>query len=51
MNGLAIHLEQRSILSWSWRPIPRRYGPTRVRGWNRLRLLSAGDSTFKYDPQ
>jgi predicted dithiol-disulfide oxidoreductase (DUF899 family) len=49
-NGIAHHLAQNADLAIVAAADPaalRDYG--RQRGWNRLRLLSAGDSTFKYD--
>jgi predicted dithiol-disulfide oxidoreductase (DUF899 family) len=49
-NGIAPHLAQNAdlvIVAAADVPALRDYG--RRRGWNRLRLLSAGDSTFKYD--
>jgi predicted dithiol-disulfide oxidoreductase (DUF899 family) len=49
-NGVAHHLAQNIDLAIVAAADPatlRAYA--RERGWNRLRLLSAGDSTFKYD--
>jgi predicted dithiol-disulfide oxidoreductase (DUF899 family) len=49
-NGIAHHLAQNADLVIVAAADPetlRAYG--RQRGWDRLRLLSAGDSTFKYD--
>lgn len=49
-NGVAHHLAQKldfAVVAAADLPTLRSYG--RERGWNRLRLLSAGDSTFKYD--
>ena len=50
MNGVAHHIAQNvdfAIVAAA-DPAPLR-AHARARGWNRLRLLSAGDSTFKYD--
>ena len=50
MNGIAHHLAQNvdfAIVAAADLVTLREYA--RVRGWNRLRLLSAGSSTFKYD--
>src|SRR5436189_1711671 len=50
MNGVAQHVAQNidfAIVAAAELPALRAHG--RDRGWNRLRLLSAGDSTFKYD--
>ena len=50
MNGVAQHVAQNvdfAIAAAAQLPALRAHG--RDRGWNRLRLLSAGDSTFKYD--
>jgi len=49
-NGLAIHLEQKvdPVVVVAADPATVR-AHARSRGWNRVRLLSAGDSTFKYD--
>jgi predicted dithiol-disulfide oxidoreductase (DUF899 family) len=49
-NGVAHHLAQNldlAIVAAADPPTLRAFA--RERGWNRLRLLSAGDSTFKYD--
>ena len=49
-NGIAHHLAQNvdlAIVAAADPPTLRAHG--RQRGWDRLRLLSAGDSTFKYD--
>jgi len=49
-NGVAHHLAQNvdfAIVAAADPAMLREYA--RGRGWNRLRLLSAGDSTFKYD--
>jgi predicted dithiol-disulfide oxidoreductase (DUF899 family) len=49
-NGIAHHLAQNvdlAIVAAADQPTLRAYA--RNRGWNRLRLLSAGESTFKYD--
>ncbi len=49
-NGVAHHLAQNvdfAIVAAADLPTLRAYG--RDRGWDRLRLLSAGESTFKYD--
>jgi predicted dithiol-disulfide oxidoreductase (DUF899 family) len=49
-NGIAHHLAQNvdlAIVAASDPATLRAYA--RERGWNRLRLLSAGESTFKYD--
>jgi predicted dithiol-disulfide oxidoreductase (DUF899 family) len=50
MNGVAHHLAQRvdfAIVAAADLPTLRSHA--RARGWNRLRLLSAGSNTFKYD--
>jgi predicted dithiol-disulfide oxidoreductase (DUF899 family) len=50
MNGVAPHVAQNvdfAIVAAAELPALRAHG--RDRGWNRLRLLSAGNSTFKYD--
>ena len=49
-NGVAHHLAQNVDLAVvaAADPVALR-AHARARGWNRLRLLSAGDSTFKYD--
>ena len=49
-NGVAEHLAQNinvAIVAAADTPALRAHG--RARGWNKLRLLSAGASTFKYD--
>lgn len=49
-NGVAHHLAQNvdvAIVAAADPPTLRAFG--RDRGWNRLRLLSAGESSFKYD--
>src|SRR4029453_12265769 len=49
-NGIAHHLAQNvdlAIVAAADAATLRAYA--RNRGWNRLRLLSAGESTFKYD--
>ncbi|MET8808116.1 DUF899 family protein [Streptomyces sp. NPDC004546] len=49
-NGVAHHVAQNAdlvVLAAAEPPTLRRHA--RARGWSRLRLLSAGDSTFKYD--
>lgn len=50
INGVAHHILQNvdfAIVAAADPAALRAHG--RARGWNRLRLLSAGDSTFKYD--
>jgi predicted dithiol-disulfide oxidoreductase (DUF899 family) len=50
MNEVAHHVAQNidfAIVAAAELPVLRAHG--RDRGWNRLRLLSAGNSTFKYD--
>jgi len=50
MNGVAHHVAQNidfAIVAAAELPALRAHG--RDRGWNRLRLLSAANSTFKYD--
>jgi predicted dithiol-disulfide oxidoreductase (DUF899 family) len=50
MNGIAQHVAQNvdfAIVAAADLPALRAHA--RDRGWNRLRLLSAGNSTFKYD--
>lgn len=50
VNGVAHHLVQNidlAIVAAADLPALRAWA--RTRGWNRLRLLSAGNSTFKYD--
>jgi predicted dithiol-disulfide oxidoreductase (DUF899 family) len=50
LNGIARHLEQKVDLAVVVAADPAAFrAHARSRGWNRLRLLSAGDSTFKYD--
>jgi len=49
-NGIAHHLAQNldfAVVAAADLPTLRAYA--RERGWDRLRLLSAGDNTFKYD--
>ena len=49
-NGVAEHLAQNvnfAIVAAAEVPVLRAHA--RARGWNRLRLLSAGSNTFKYD--
>ena len=49
-NGIAQHLAQNvdvAVVAAADVPALRAFG--RSRGWNKLRLLSAGESTFKYD--
>lgn len=49
-NGIAHHLAQKIDLAIvAAADLPALRTLARNRGWNRLRLLSAGDSTFKYD--
>ncbi len=49
-NGVAHHLAQNIALAIVAAADPATLrAHARNRGWNRLRLLSAGDSTFKYD--
>ena len=49
-NGVAHHLAQSIDLAVVAAAEPAALrGHARTRGWHRLRLLSAGDSTFKYD--
>src|SRR5438132_8705226 len=49
-NGIAHHVAQNVDLAIVAAADPSTLrGWARERGWNRLRLLSAGDSTFKYD--
>ena len=50
LNGVAHHLAQNvdvAIVAAADLPALRKHG--RTRGWDRLRLLSSGPSTFKYD--
>jgi len=49
-NGLAHHIAQNvdlAIVAAAYLPTLRAHA--RTRGWDKLRLLSAGDNTFKYD--
>jgi len=49
-NGIAHHVAQNVDLAIVAAADPKTLRAySRERGWNRLRLLSAGDSTFKYD--
>ena len=49
-NGVAHHLAQNIDLAVvAAADLPALRAHARTRGWHRLRLLSAGDSTFKYD--
>jgi len=49
-NGVAHHIAQNVDFAIVAAADPRTLrAHARVRGWPRLRLLSAGDSTFKYD--
>jgi len=49
-NGVAHHLEQSIDLAVvAAADLPELRAHARKRGWHRLRLLSAGQSTFKYD--
>jgi predicted dithiol-disulfide oxidoreductase (DUF899 family) len=49
-NGIAHHLAQNVDLAIvAAADLPELRAHARNRGWDRLRLLSAGDSTFKYD--
>ena len=49
-NGVAHHLAQNIDLAVvAAADLPQLRAHARARGWHRLRLLSAGDSTFKYD--
>jgi predicted dithiol-disulfide oxidoreductase (DUF899 family) len=50
LNGVAHHVAQNvdlAIVAAAELPLLREHG--RARGWHRLRLLTAGTSTFKYD--
>jgi len=50
LNGVAHHLAQNvdvAIVAAADPPVLRKHG--RTRGWDKLRLLSSGTSTFKYD--
>ena len=50
LNGVAQHVAQRADLAIvAAADPPALRGHARARGWNRLRLLSAGSSTFKSD--
>jgi len=50
MNGVAHHIAQNVDIAIVAAADPAALrAHARARGWNRLRLLSAGDSTFKYD--
>jgi predicted dithiol-disulfide oxidoreductase (DUF899 family) len=50
LNGIAHHLEQNIDLAIvAAADLPTLRAHARTRGWDKLRLLSAGDSTFKYD--
>ena len=50
INGVAHHIVQNVDFAVVAAADPGALrGHARARGWNRLRLLSAGDSTFKYD--
>jgi predicted dithiol-disulfide oxidoreductase (DUF899 family) len=49
-NGLAHHLAQNvDVVVVAAAPLPVLRQHARARGWNNLRVLSAGKSTFKYD--
>jgi predicted dithiol-disulfide oxidoreductase (DUF899 family) len=49
-NGVANHLAQNvDVAVVAAAPLPTLRDHARSRGWNNLRLLSAGDNTFKYD--
>ncbi len=49
-NGVAQHLAQNIDLAIvAAADLPALRAHARTRGWNKLRLLSAGDSSFKYD--
>lgn len=49
-NGIAHHLAQTiDVAIVAAADLPALRGHARNRGWNKLRLLSAGESTFKYD--
>lgn len=49
-NGVAHHLAQRIDLAIvAAADLPALRAHARARGWHRVRLLSAGDSSFKYD--
>ena len=50
INGVAAHLEQNVDLAVVMAAdVPAIRAHARTRNWDRLRLLSAGESTFKYD--
>lgn len=50
LNGVAPHLAQNIDLAVVVAAdLPALRSHARKRGWNKLRLLSAGESTFKYD--
>src|SRR5438105_1275175 len=50
INGIAHHLAQNvDIAIVAAADLPSLRAHARTRGWNRLRLLSAGSNTFKYD--
>ena len=50
VNGVAHHLAQTVDLAIiAAADVPALRAQARDRGWDKLRLLSAGDSTFKYD--
>ena len=49
-NGVAHHLAQNlDFAVVAAANVPTLRAHARTRGWDRLRLLSGGDSTFKYD--
>jgi len=49
-NAIAKHVERTTDFAIvAAADLPTLRGYARVRGWDQLRLLSAGDSTFKYD--
>jgi predicted dithiol-disulfide oxidoreductase (DUF899 family) len=50
LNGVAHHLAQNVdfVVAAAADPVPLR-AHARARGWNRVRLLSCGDNSFKYD--
>src|SRR5437879_12108413 len=49
-NGVAHHLAQNiDFAVVAAADVPTLRAHARTRGWDRLRLLSGGDSTFKYD--
>jgi predicted dithiol-disulfide oxidoreductase (DUF899 family) len=50
LNGVAHHLAQNvDFVVVAAADVPTLRAHARDRGWNRLRLLSCGDNTFKYD--